>query len=92
MDALLSEFKTFEGNLTKQYEHVIRRMDKIELNLQRPGGGPIADDGFARKIFESPGFDAFRQTKRGRAIFPIEGGSFFPAELKTTITSTALGS
>ena len=89
-DAILNELKTLAKNHETAIELFTRRLDKFELAAQRPGALPESHD-LATKLWNSAEYKAFREgPRRGRLYFSV--GSFAPPQIRTTITSSTVGS
>lgn len=81
----LDAIKTSLFDVTRQQS---RRLDAVEATLRAPGPSSLsggAEDGIANKVWSNGDFKALAERGRGRIYIPL-------AELKTTITSTTVGS
>ncbi|MEP7366875.1 MAG: phage major capsid protein, partial [Acidobacteriota bacterium] len=104
MSASTIDFKTQLAEIQKAAGEALDplrlRLDHVEANLSRAPGAVGGDYSTAEStggrvakcLFDDDQFAAFRRTGKGRLAFEVPGGSLFPGELKTAITSSAVGS
>jgi len=84
-----------------EMERIMKRMDNMQQEISRPVGGdgsPFQGKTLGQYVIESAATEELRKKMNGSgwtrgtsATIPING-SFFPNDLKTTITSAAVGS
>lgn len=80
------------ADIKLEYERIVKRMDALEVEWNRPGGQKTDAKSLGEQFIESDVIKDFAKRPWHKGGISLDIPTFFPNELKTVITSAAVGS